>query len=228
MLANTELSAKELQDVAQRIKALRRAATEHAVEIGQELLRVKEKLPHGIFVKWVERACEFKIRTAQDLMKLAREAEGDAKLVALMVPSTLRVYLSKTTPPVVRQTILKRLENGECVSRKELYSQISDTKLKADASADLPAVGEELSSSFFTVQKLHKTADNKSKGADGDRARIVAELILQRLTPKDYEFIMEGLSWEVWNRAFVWMRATQILESKRVEVPISQTPTSVS
>src|SRR5690348_10102428 len=112
----TELSAVELEEAAQRIRS--RAATEHAVEIGRELLRIKESLPRGAFVKWVEKACEFKIRTAQDLMKLAREADSNAKLVALMVPSTLRVYLAKTTPTVVRTSILKRLENGEYVSRK--------------------------------------------------------------------------------------------------------------
>ena len=112
MLVTTGLSAAELEEAAQRIKSLRRAATEHAVEIGRELLRIKESLPRGAFVKWVEKACEFKIRTAQDLMKLAREADTNTKLVALMVPSTLRVYLSKTTPPAVRTSILKRLESG--------------------------------------------------------------------------------------------------------------------
>ncbi|MDT2023775.1 DUF3102 domain-containing protein [Methylocella sp. CPCC 101449] len=224
MYLNAELSAKELQEAALRIKALRRAATEHAVEIGQELLRVKEKLPHGVFVKWVEKACEFKIRTAQDLMKLAREVESDAKLVALMVPSTLRVYLSKTTPPAVRNTILKRLESGERVSRSELYSQISDTKPKAEAGADRRPARKELSSSFLAGPETPKTAGKKSNDADGDRARLVAELILQRLTPKDYEFIMEGMNWEVWNRAFVWMRATQILDAERLDVTISKTP----
>lgn len=95
MLSKSEISSTELQNVAERIKLLRQKATEHAVEIGRELLRVKASLPHGVFVNWVERSCEFKIRTAQDLMKLARAAGTNAQLVALMVPSTLRVYLSK-------------------------------------------------------------------------------------------------------------------------------------
>jgi hypothetical protein len=139
MLVKTELSATELDEAAQRIKSLRRAATEHAVEIGRELLRIKESLPRGAFVKWVEKACEFKIRTAQDLMKLAREADTNTKLVALMVPSTLRVYLSKTTPPAVRTSILKRLESGEYVSRNELYSEALNAKVKSP-----PKTGSEM------------------------------------------------------------------------------------
>jgi hypothetical protein len=139
MLVTTGLSAAELEEAAQRIKSLRRAATEHAVEIGRELLRIKESLPRGAFVKWVEKACEFKIRTAQDLMKLAREADTNTKLVALMVPSTLRVYLSKTTPPAVRTSILKRLESGEYVSRNELYSEALNAKVKSP-----PKTGSEM------------------------------------------------------------------------------------
>jgi len=221
VVPNAEISATELHDAAQRIKALRRAATEHAVEIGRELLRVKEKLPHGVFVKWVEKACEFKIRTAQDLMKLAREAESDTKLVALMVPSTLRVYLSKKIPPAVRNTILKRLENGERVSRSDIYSQVSDSRTKAKAGAGDRPVSEEMSSSFFSKPERLRTTEEKRSNAGGDRARMVAELILRRLSPQDYETIMEGMSWEVWNRAFVWMRAAQIVDSERVELTLS-------
>ena len=116
MPKTTELSAEELANAARRIKMLRKAATEHAVEIGRELLRVKECMPHGSFVKWVEKGCEFKIRTAQDLMKLAREAQAHTPVAAMMVPSTLRVFLSKTTSPAVRTRILERLDNGEQVS----------------------------------------------------------------------------------------------------------------
>lgn len=215
--SETQISAAELQDAAQRIKALRRAATEHAVEIGRELLRIKEKLPHGVFVKWVERACEFKIRTAQDLMKIARKAESDTKLVALMVPSTLRVYLSKTTPPAVRSTILKRLESGEHVSRSDLYSEVSGARTKAKTEAGDHPVQEGFSSSFFTGFELQSSPNERPDDSGGDRARMVAELILRRLTPKDYELIMEGTNWEVWNRAFVWMRAARIMDAEGVE-----------
>jgi hypothetical protein len=215
MLAKSELSATELQEAAQRIKSLRRAATEHAVEIGRELLRVKEKLPHGVFVKWVERACEFKIRTAQDLMKLARDAESNTKLVALMVPSTLRVYLSKTTPPAVRSTILKRLENGERVSRNELYSETLHARSKTKAGHQSARDG--LNPSSFTGPDLLRAEESQSD-LEGDRSRMVAELIIRRLSRKDYELIMEGMNWGVWNRILVWMRAARIVDSERVEL----------
>jgi Protein of unknown function (DUF3102) len=217
MLSRTELSATELHEAAQRIKALRRAATEHAVEIGRELLRVKERLPHGAFVKWVEKACDFKIRTAQDLMKLAREADSNTKLAALMVPSTLRVYLSKTTPPAVRSAILKRLENGEHVSRNELYSEVLDAKSKTKAKAGDDSARGGIAASLFAGPDLLRAGENKAD-LEEDRSRMVAELILQRLSRKDYELIMDGMNWGVWNRILVWMRAARIVDSERVEL----------
>ncbi len=217
MLSKTELSAAELQEAAQRIKSLRRAATEHAIEIGRELLRVKERLPHGVFVKWVETSCEFKIRAAQDLMKLARESEPNARPMALMVPSTLRVYLSKTTPLEVRNTILKRLENGERVSRNDLYSEVLEAKSKTKTKIGDQPVGEGFAATFFSGPDLLRAEESQSD-LEGDRSRAVAELILRRLSRKDYELIMEGMSWGVWNRIFVWMRAARIVDSERVEL----------
>jgi hypothetical protein len=213
MLVKTELSATELDEAAQRIKSLRRAATEHAVEIGRELLRIKESLPRGAFVKWVEKACEFKIRTAQDLMKLAREADTNTKLVALMVPSTLRVYLAKTTPPAVRTSILKRLESGEYVSRNELYSEALNAKAKSPPKTDSEMADDGLFAGPDLLRAGGSPADLK-----GDRSRIVAELLIRRLSRKDYELIMEGMNWEIWNRILVWMWAARVVDAERVEL----------
>jgi hypothetical protein len=213
MLVKIELSAAELEQAAQRIKSLRRAATEHAVEIGRELLRIKENLPRGAFVKWVEKACEFKIRTAQDLMKLAREVDSNTKLVALMVPSTLRVYLSKTTPPAVRTSILKRLENGEYVSRNELYSEAMDARVKSP-----PKTGSEMAHDGLFAGLDPLRAGGSSANPKSDRSRMVAELLIRRLSRKDYELIMEGMNWEVWNRILVWMWAARVVDTERVEL----------
>lgn len=213
MLEKIELSVVELEEAAQRIKSLRRAATEHAVEIGRELIRIKERLPRGAFVKWVEKSCEFKIRTAQDLMKLAREADSNTKLVALMVPSTLRVYLSKTTPPAVRTSILERLEKGEHVSRNELYFEAMAAKAKASPNVG----GQAIRDDFFDGPDLLR-AGVGAADVKGDRSRLVAELLIQRLSRKDYELIMEGMNWEVWNRILVWMWAARAVDAERVEL----------
>jgi hypothetical protein len=207
MLSKSEISATELHTVAERIKLLRQKASEHAVEIGRELLRVKASLPHGVFVNWVERSCDFKIRTAQDLMKLARAADTNAQLVALMVPSTLRVYLSKTTPADVKSRILRRFEKGERVSRSHLHSAVAAERSKAA----IVSVSARNRTDLADLARLPApdllAAGEISTDLHGDRSRQVAELLLSRLSREDYENIMHGMTWGVWNRVFVWMRA---------------------
>jgi Protein of unknown function (DUF3102) len=205
MPTTTELSAEELANAAQRIKMLRKAATEHAVEIGRELLSVKKCMPHGSFVKWVEKACEFKIRTAQDLMKLAREAQAHTTAAALMVPSTLRVFLSKTTSPTVRTRILERLDNGEQVSRSQLHHEVVDEELKLGA---MTGAARALKAAR-AVPGGHRASGSPAE-ANSDRSRLVATLMLSRLSQRDYELIMDGMNWEVWNRVLVWMKAARV------------------
>jgi len=206
MLSKPEISATELDAVAERIKLLRQKATEHAVEIGRELLRVKESLPHGAFVRWIERACEFKIRTAQDLMKLAKSADANAQLVALMMPSTLRVYLAKTTTTDVRRSVIARLDNGERVSRSDVRSAVSTERARRMIEAGR---GTGTGRTEATVVADLLTPDGATAGLDGDRSRKVAELLLRRLSKEDYDYVMDGMTWGTWNRIFVWMRAAQ-------------------
>ena len=209
MLSKSEISATELHIVAERIKLLRQKASEQAVEIGRELLGVKARLPHGVFVNWVERSCEFKIRTAQDLMKLARAADTNAQLVALMVPSTLRVYLSRTTPADVKNRILSRIEKGERVSRSHLHSAVVAERSKA-AFVSVPSRERTDLADLARVPAPDLLAAGEvSSDLHGDRSRQVAELLLSRLSPEDYENIMDGMTWGVWNRVFVWMRAAR-------------------
>jgi hypothetical protein len=206
MLSNTELTATDLHETAERIRSLRTRATEHAVEIGRELARVKASLPHGAFVKWVEKECQFKIRTAQDLMKLAREVDANAQFAALMVPSTLRVLLSKSTPPAARQMVMTRLERGERVSRSDLHAVIAETRTDKAAervSPQKPAIIRESS-----IPDL-LTAGDARPDMEIDKARRIAELIMRRVSHDDYAFIMDQISWGVWNRVLVWLRAAQ-------------------
>lgn len=53
------------------------------------------------------------------------------------------------------------------------------------------------------------TAGEVSSDLHGDKSRQVAELLLSRLSREDYENIMHEMTWGVWNRVFVWMRAAQ-------------------
>ncbi len=196
MTSSLTISAVELRESAARIRALRQKATEHAIDIGRELLRIKAGLPHGAFVRWVERECDFKIRTAQDLMKLARERQSNAEQAALLVPSTLRLFVSKTTPEPVRELVREKLKRGEQVSRNALSVAIFEAKgqeTKKHNNAEASAAS--------ALASPHAGMDTEN-----ERAKKIAQLLMQRLSEQDYEIIMSDISWGIWNRVLAWLR----------------------
>jgi hypothetical protein len=140
-------------------------------------------------------------------MKLARAADTNAQLVALMVPSTLRVYLSKSTPADVKSRILRRFEKGERVSRSHLHSAVAAERSKAA----IVSVSARNRTDLADLARLPApdllAAGEVSTDLHGDRSRQVAELLLSRLSREDYDNIMRGMTWGVWNRVFVWLRA---------------------
>ena len=52
-----------------------RQAVEHAVEAGRLLLKVKEEVGHGNFIKWIEENFEGSERVARKYMRLAKAAD---------------------------------------------------------------------------------------------------------------------------------------------------------
>ncbi len=77
------MPAAELHESARRVRLLHQMATEHAIDIGRELIRIEANLSHRAFAAWVRKACELKMRTARELMKLARGADSNTPPVAL-------------------------------------------------------------------------------------------------------------------------------------------------
>lgn len=212
MSSHLEISSVELQEIAERIKSLRKRATEHSIEIGRELVRVKTRLPHGEFVKWVEAQCEFKIRMAQDLMKLARDAAENPDLSAIMTPSTLRIYLSNRSTSAVRDLVSERAADGRRVSRIELRSAIAKAQEIVGARRTRTPVrngAEVRSASRHPTKSDLLTAGEVGSDSELDKSRRVAELLLQRLSRADFELLMDGMTWGVWNRVLVWLRADQ-------------------
>lgn len=225
MSSHLEMSSVELQEIAERIKSLRKRATEHSIEIGRELVRVKARLPHGEFVRWVEAQCEFKIRMAQDLMKLARDAVENQGLAAVMTPSTLRIYLSNRSTSAVRDLVSARAADGQRVSRIELRAAIAGAQ--AVAGAKVTAVPTTRRAELKSAARLPTRSDLLTAGEIGsdselDKSRRVAELLLRRLSRSDLEILMDGITWGVWNRVLVWLRADQTVMSVADHTATSQ------
>lgn len=114
----TQLDAETRIVVEQRtseIKTLMRRTAQDIIEIGEKLIEVKERLPHGAFGGWLESEFGWSQETARRFMNVAREfpqiptgLEFQAKALYLLA--------EPKTPDEARQEAIARAEAGERIT----------------------------------------------------------------------------------------------------------------
>jgi hypothetical protein len=113
--------ANKLRQTALRVREHKSACL---LEIGRELLQVKDQLEHGDWGKWLECECELKERTAQRMMNAAKWM-GDKSVTVTDLPDTVLYMLSApSTPPEIGDTILSRSTNGEHIRPGEVTEML--------------------------------------------------------------------------------------------------------
>lgn len=122
--------AAEMREAADRVRGLIRASV---VEVGRELLAVKQQLEHGQFVTWVERECRLPIRAAQRAMRAA-EMVGKNDKLSYLPPDGLLALASPSTAaePIVTE-IIGRIEAGDRPSAAEIKRRIAAARDEAKA-----------------------------------------------------------------------------------------------
>jgi hypothetical protein len=126
--ALNHLSAKAARDAAERIHAHMASMRKDAIEIGRELLHVKNKLlAHGEFGAWLQAEFEWTQRTAENYMAAAELVAKNEKFSYLPM-TTISKLASRGTPDIARDTIITRLDKGERPSTKEVTDEIAQRR----------------------------------------------------------------------------------------------------
>ena len=105
--------AQEAKAIAERIRARNQAAV---IDTGRDFVRMKDRLGHGHFIRWLDAEFSMTARTAQRYMGAAAAFHDKCELVSYLPPSELYALSAPSTPAHVRQEFLQRLEAGERLS----------------------------------------------------------------------------------------------------------------
>jgi len=109
------------------------------VEIGKDLTLVKEKLPHGLFGKWIAREFGWgDNRTAQNYMNAARlAAETCPEVIELLPQKVVYELAAKSTPAEVKSAILAEVEKtGTPPETATVLKQIAAAKQLKEKQAE--------------------------------------------------------------------------------------------
>jgi hypothetical protein len=123
--------AMKLQAQADRIKLRIRKTTEDIIEIGRDLLAVKDdpNVKHGLFIKWLENGVGITRRSAQRYMGAARLWEKN-DTVTLLPPGVVYLLAAPSTPAEIIEAVTAKAAAGETVIDAAVKDMLADAKRK--------------------------------------------------------------------------------------------------
>lgn len=104
---------------AERIKLRVRRVSEDIIAIGQDLIAVKERLEHGLFLPWVASEFEMSERTAQNFISVATRF-GKSATVADLSPKVLYALAAPSTPDDVVEKAAEKAAAGGKVTAADV------------------------------------------------------------------------------------------------------------
>ena len=129
-LLETKLADK-VRSAADRIRERVKKTVEDIIEVGNDLLAVKEALPHGQFLPWLKAEFGWSERSAQNFMSVAEQFKS-AKIADLPIqPSAAYLLAAPSVPDEAREKAVEKAEAGEEITfaaAKEIVAEARKRK----------------------------------------------------------------------------------------------------
>lgn len=111
-------------DARAMVARVRQRSKSYYMDTGRELTSMKDRLDHGLFLRWVEAEMRMTPRTAQNMMQAAAEFGDKSETVSHLPAAVLYKLAAPSTPEPVRAAVLSRIEAGETVQPSEILEQV--------------------------------------------------------------------------------------------------------
>jgi len=118
-----------LKEKTQAIKGLMGVQIESVIKMGWELEKVKRKLKHGEFEKWLNSEFSLSTSSARKYIKTAKEFQGIQNINELNISNTAAYALAQNnTPTEVKEELIKRAREGEYITPATVKKTIKEYK----------------------------------------------------------------------------------------------------
>lgn len=117
-----------VQQRTTEIKALMKRTAQDIIEIGEKLIEVKARLPHGAFGGWLESEFEWTSETARRFMNVADKFKNNKLLNLDVAPSALYLLAAPSTPDDARAEAISRAEAGERITHSTAKALVNGYK----------------------------------------------------------------------------------------------------
>jgi len=170
----------DLQAQAKLIKKLIAKTTADLIEVGRNLIAVKQQLDHGQFMDWVEIEVGIVKRTAQSYMAIARLADAKGATVALLPPTTAHRLAAISAPVEVVDHVLDRAVNGVIVPDgevEEMFRNARNQRKQAKKKDRRSRVASASASRRSAAELCRLEREDQRTRSQEEASRIAADLI---------------------------------------------------
>jgi hypothetical protein len=123
--------AEKARSTADRIRERLTKTLEDLIEVGNDLLAIKEALPHGQFGPWLRAEFGWAERTARNFMSVAERFGKSARVAELTIdPTAAYLLAAASAPDEARQTAVERAEAGEQITTAVAKEILAETRKK--------------------------------------------------------------------------------------------------
>jgi len=120
--------AAAVQDTAQRIRAV---VARSFVEIGQDLMQVKDALPHGRFTTWAQAELGMTQRTAENYMQAARFLDGKPETISHLPQGILYKLAAPTAPTDLVDKVVAAAASGDPLPAATVKRELDEAHNRA-------------------------------------------------------------------------------------------------
>lgn len=111
---------ERLDGITRQIHERHRSQIEAIIATGKDLHTVKEMLPHGDFMTWLQNEFGWSQKTANNYMNAADQFADKVQTIQKLAPTAVYALAAPSTPERTRAKIVKRLDAGEEVETAEV------------------------------------------------------------------------------------------------------------
>jgi hypothetical protein len=122
--------AEKARSAADRIRERLTKTLEDLIEVGSDLLEVKEALPHGQFGPWLKAEFGWSERTAQNFMSVAERFKSANFAELPIQPSAAYMLAAPAVPDEARQVAIEKAEAGETITFTTAKEIVAEAKKK--------------------------------------------------------------------------------------------------
>ena len=190
------------RDAAEVVRAAAAEISERKLEvgagiiaIGNELLKAKAKLQHGLWQAWLEIECDMHIRSAQRFMRAAKSLSDKSDIVSFLPPSTIYDLAAPSIPEEARASIIEKIETGELRAAYRVDKAIDVAKSEArKAKGKQQRQAEKRAPSKSTLRRRAKHQAELEEATKQHQQRIAdaADRVVAKLGQENLRFYFDA------------------------------------